>query len=223
MSQYSSRGMVYHYAVRITHSYEVCKALVDTWSLRCEKMLVYEHIGSVTEKVHIHLIMEGSDTHKKWLRELGQRTGVNLKGNKYCSFKEFDGNKTAMVYMTKGVHEPSYNKGYSLEDIALWKSQWVDHPKSKDAALYEHIFGSEEYNDEMYENWTKENPKDDKDVTMSHKFKWVKSEAYKAALMHNGFIVNMKTINQYKMLVYSYCARYGIWIPDEDKVFKRLG
>lgn len=210
----------YNYAVRITHSYEVCKGLIDTWSLRCEKMLVYEHVGTVTEKVHIHLIIEQSDTHKKWLRELAQRTGVNLKGNKFCSFKEFDGNKTAMVYMTKGIYEPKFNKGYTEEEIALWKSQWEQKPASKDAALYEHIFGDEEYNDDMYKEWTRDHPVD---LDVYHKYKWVKSVAYKSVLMRNGFIVNLKAINEYKMLVYSHCARASIIIPDDDKTFKRMG
>lgn len=212
---------VYNYAVRITHSYDVCKALVNEWSHRCEKLLVYEHVGSVTEKVHIHLILEQSDTGKKWLRELGSRHGINLKGNKFCSFKEFDGDKTAMVYMTKGIFEPKFNKGYSLDDIALWKSQWVDKPKSKDAAFYDHIFGSEDYNEEMYKNWTEAHPRDEKEV--HHKWKWLKATAWSAVLMNNGFIVNIKTINEYKMLVYSYASRTGIYIPDDDNTFKRMG
>lgn len=212
---------VYNYAVRITHSYEDCKKLIDTWKYRCKKMLVYEHVGSETEKVHIHMVIEECDTGKKWLRELGSRHGINLKGNKYCSFKEFDGNKTAMVYMTKGVHDPKFNQGYSDDDIALWKSQWVSKPKSKDEALYDTVFGDDEYNEECYKDWTTEHPADPKELY--HKWKWVKATAYKAVLMKNGFIVNLKTINQYKMLVYSYMARNSICVPDDDHTFKRMG
>lgn len=182
---------------------------------------MYEHVGSVTEKVHIHMIIEECDTGKKWLRELGSRHGINLKGNKNCSFKEYDGNKTAIVYMTKGINDPKFNKGYSLEDIALWKSQWVDKPKSRDQAIYEDVFGNDEYNEEMYADWSERNPKEPGDLF--HKWRWLKSVAYSRALMNNGFIVNMKTINEYKMLVYSYTARTGLMIPDEDKVFKKFG
>lgn len=214
--------MPYHYAVRITHPFEACNRLVTEWSHRCEKLLVYEHVGSVTEKVHIHMIMEASDTCKKWLRALGQRTGIDLKGNKNCSFKEYDGDRTAIVYMTKGRHDPKFNKGYSDEDIALWKSQWVNKPMNKDAALYEHIFGDDEYNEAKYNEWRESHPPLPKDE-IHHKFKWVKATAYSAVLMNNGFIVNVKTLREYKMLVYSYCARNNIRVPDEDKVFVRLG
>lgn len=210
----------YDYAVRITHSYEVCKAIIDTWSQRCEKMLVYEH-NELGKKVHIHMVITRSDTEKKWLRELGARTGVNLKGNENCSFKKFDGNKTAIVYMTKGINDPKFNKGYSEEDIALWKSQWEQKPASKDAALYEQVFGDAEYNEELYKEWTREYPMDAMD--MYHKYKWVKSLAYKSVLLRNGYIVNLKAINQYKMLVYSYCAVTDIRIPDDDRTFKQMG
>lgn len=184
-------------------------------------MLVYEHVGSVTEKVHIHLVIVEADTGKKWLRELGSRHGINLKGNKFCSFKEFDGNETAMVYMTKGVYEPSFNKGFDPADIARWKSQWVDKPKSRDAMIYEHAFGDAEYNKEMYENWIKDHPIDPKEVC--HQFKWVKAKSYTTALMNNGYIVNLKTINEYKMLVYTYCARNNVLIPPDEPTFKKLG
>lgn len=212
--------MVAHsYMVRITHSYDACKALVDTWAMSCEKMVVYEHVGSVTEKVHIHLVIECSEYQKKWLRELGSRHGINLKGNKNCSFKEFDGNYTAMVYMTKGVYDPKYNKGYSESDVALWKSQWVQREESKDAMLYNHVFGDVQYIDDCYEQWCESNPIG---TDPYHKFRYVKKHAYSQVLMLNGYIVNMKCINQYKMLVYSYCARNGLFIPDDDPAFKRL-
>lgn len=209
-----------NYAVRITHSYEQCKNLVTSWSYQCKKMLVYEHVGSVTEKVHIHLVIEESEVTKKWLRELGTRQGVDLKGNKNCSFKPYDGNVRALVYMTKGVLDPKFNKGYSDQDIAHWKSLWEDKPKSRDQAIYDDVFGDDEYNEEMYTEWKETNPEDPQDL--HHKFKWVKSLSYKRALMNNGFIVNIKTINEYKMLVYTYCARHNIFIPD-DPVFKHYG
>lgn len=207
--------------VRITHPYDNCKALVRTWAESCERMIVYEHVGSVTEKVHIHIVIEGSEYHKKWLRELGSRQGVILKTNKYCSFKEFDGDKRAIVYMTKGINDPKYNKGYSEEDIALWKSQWVDHPKSKDAMLYDSVFGDDEYMDGVYKDWYERN-QEQLDKELNPRFKWVKSIAYSRALLHNGYIVNIKTINDYKMLVYTYCAQHDLFIPD-DPVFKHYG
>ena len=46
-----------HYAVRITHSYEVAKPIVHLWAMKCEKILAYEHLGERTGKIHIHLLL----------------------------------------------------------------------------------------------------------------------------------------------------------------------
>lgn len=184
-------------------------------------MLVYEHVGSLTEKVHIHLVIEGSEYQKKWLRELGSRWGIDLKGNGKCSFKEFDGNRTAMVYMTKGELDPKFNKGYSEDDIALWKSQWVQQVEtSPDARLYDQVF--DEDNDKIeYEYYTKENPITP-DNFADHKFGWLCKKAHRFVFNLNHQIWNLKAVNQYKMLVYSYCYRNGLAIPRENPVFKRF-
>lgn len=202
------------YAVRITHSYEECKALVDQWQLRCDKIVVYEHVGSITEKVHIHMVIEGSECTKKWLREIGSRQGVNLKGNAMCSFKEFDGNKQAIVYMTKGTLDPKYNKGYSQADLDLWKSQWVNKKRSPDQELYDLAFGNEELCKEDLELFKNENP-----TVVYPEFVWCKRTAYQCAFHNNKFIANLRMINQYKMLVYTYCYRNGVKIPDGDRAF----
>lgn len=181
-------------------------------------MLVYEHTGSITEKVHIHMVIEGCECTKKWLREIGTRQGINLKGNPNCSFKEYDGNKKAIVYMTKGIHEPKFNKGYSEADIALWKSQWENKKKSPDEELYIYVFGNEESNKEDLELYKQENIQE-----VYPEFKWCKKVAYQGAFMANKYIANMRMINQYKMLVYTYCYRNGIKIPEADRAFIQHG
>ena len=40
-----------HYAVRITHSYEVAKPIVHLWAGEM-KILAYEHLGERTGKLH---------------------------------------------------------------------------------------------------------------------------------------------------------------------------
>ena len=39
-----------HYAVRITHSYEVAKPIVHLWAMKW-KILAYEHLGERTGKI----------------------------------------------------------------------------------------------------------------------------------------------------------------------------
>ena len=54
-----------HYAVRITHSYEVAKPIVHLWAMKCEKILAYEHLGERTGKIHIHLLLVNTSVDKK--------------------------------------------------------------------------------------------------------------------------------------------------------------
>lgn len=206
--------MPHDYMVRITHSYQDASGVVALWAARADKMVVYEHIGSLTEKIHIHMVIVGSDTHKKQLRNIGMATGLELKGNKYCSFKEYDGEDRPYVYMTKGKHDPSFVKGYEPAQIARWKALWEDQPqKGTDAKLYEQVFGDVDYNRECYEA---------EGYTKGTEFTWVKRTARTRVLMANQFIWNLKAINWYKMLVYTYCYRNELQIPLEDKIFKEF-
>lgn len=138
--------MATHYAVRITRSYEQCAAYVAKISLLCEKMLVYEHVGTATEKVHVHMMLIGVRCDKKTIKDNASKGTAlaTLKGNGDWSWKTEDkkyGKVTDSVeyitYMTKGKFDPKYNKGYSKEELDHAKSLWVDHSgKSKDELLY---------------------------------------------------------------------------------------
>lgn len=208
--------MPYAYMVRVTHPYQDASGVVALWSSRAEKMVVYEHVGTVTEKIHIHMVIFGSDTHKKQLRNIGMATGLDLKGNKNCSFKEFDGNERCFVYMTKGRHDPSFIKGYTMPEHVRWKGLYeVRENRSNDARLYEHCFGDEEYNEAHFQ--------DSDYITdpVYGRYKWVKFCAKTFVMMNNDFIWNMKATNMYKMLVYTYIFRHNnVIIPPNDPVFK---
>lgn len=114
-----------HYAVRITHSYDVCKRLVAQWALKSQALAVYEHLGEKTGKVHIHLALYSTSVDKKQLRNIAASCGVNVKGNENCSFKEWDGKDLYIIYMTKGSLDPKYLLNYSQDDSDVWKAQWV--------------------------------------------------------------------------------------------------
>lgn len=207
-----SIGMLHDYAVRITYSYDQAAPIVRAWATRVTKMVVYEHIGSQTEKKHIHLLVLGSSLQKKQLRNIASQL-MDVKGNEIMSFKEYVGGEDYMTYMTKGKHDPSYLQGYTAEEAAVWKSKWVEparHEKvSSDERLYEDVFGGD-YPNEHWEMWKKEYPE-------KMKFDWVREFARSLVFQRNKFIWNLKAINQYKMLVYTYCYRNGVAMLDLKK------
>lgn len=219
--------MPHAYMVRITHSYQDASGVVALWATRAEKMVVYEHVGTVTEKIHIHMVIFGSDTHKKQLRNIGMATGLELKGNAFCSFKEFDGNERCFVYMTKGQHDPSYIKGYTEADAQRWKGLYErSTAQSSDARLYDTLFADDEYTEECYKYWHENydqstlNMEDQLYFTVHSKFMWLKHASRTFVMEQNHFVWNLKAINMYKMLVYTYCFRNGLVIPKNDPVFK---
>lgn len=123
-----------HYAVRITHSYEVATPIVHLWAMKCEKILAYEHIGSRTGKIHIHLLLVNTSVDKKQLRNIAATTKIAVSGNEWMSFKAADLDTTYITYMSKGEISPSYNKGYTDEELLLYKSKWVP-PQEKERQL----------------------------------------------------------------------------------------
>jgi len=143
------RGMPsFNYAVRITRSYDYCQRMVAHWATRCDKILAYEHVGTTTEKIHIHLLIINSvlpvDTLKKQVKTLGASI---FKGNGDWSFKTKDAkygpvtdSQDYVTYMTKGTHDPKYNKGYEPEYLAECKKNWVDNTKTSKLRLEYNAF-----------------------------------------------------------------------------------
>ena len=115
-----------HYAVRITHSYEVCSRVVGLWALKSDRVAVFEHSGERTGKTHIHLALYGTSIDKKQLRNIAAAAGLDVKGNENCSFKPWDGRPdNYCYYMTKGTINASYIKYYTTTDVDEWKTRWV--------------------------------------------------------------------------------------------------
>jgi len=114
------------YAVRITHSYEQAKPIIHLWAMRCDKMLVYEHIGGTTNKTHIHISLLGTNVDKKQLRNIAAETKIPVAGNEYMSFKKWDRDEEYIKYMSKGKHDPKYNKGYEEIELLEIKKRWVE-------------------------------------------------------------------------------------------------
>lgn len=206
-----------HFA-RITHSFESCHRLVSRWALECDKIVVYEHVGTQTEKIHIHLLILGSRLGKKQLRNIGQ-SFVDLKGNKNCSFKVAESYDVPVTYMTKGVLQPKYNKGFTEEYLEERRKAWVEpsQVKSKDQIAYEDCFSLDDWKN----RWL---PKDCKECVYEHPreschFKQVCRKAWSYASYARP-MVNAASLNLYKSLVWTYCRDEGISIPREHPLGK---
>lgn len=211
--------------VRITHSYEALRSLVGVWALECEKMAVYEHVGTETEKVHCHMVILRSRITKKQLRNIGQKF-VTLKGNEYCSFKACESWETPMTYMTKGELEPKYYIGFTKEECDAARSRWVEPAEvvTRDRAIFNECF---------YENGWWDNSTHPKNKDCAHCGAWenrkcdeclfnpVKKRAIKFCVDKYD-IWNMRAMNVYKMLVYTYAFKFNVPIPKEQQWGKWL-
>jgi len=119
-------------AVRITLPFADASGCVHAWALKAEKLLCYEHLGSETEKVHVHLLLIGATVTTERLKQL---SGLRGSGNEFWSFKtksKAHGPITTknadryITYMSKGIHDPKYVKGYDLKVLQACKEAWEE-------------------------------------------------------------------------------------------------
>lgn len=209
--------MSYDYFVRITHPYEAIKVVVSLWALRATKLVVYEHTGEKTEKIHCHILILGSNTQKKQLRNIGA-DHVDLKGNEMCSFKEAVSYDTPLVYMTKGNLDPKYLKGYEAADAAKWKSSWVQPVKyvkqSSVKKLYDEIFPP---TGKYQGDWTWPTPEDfvSEEYTAFHKVRiYAKQQIFARS---KDQMWTPKCFSDYKTIVYTICFHADIPIPKQTE------
>jgi len=211
-----------HYAVRVTHSYEACKKMVALWALQCERMVVYEHQGEKTKKVHIHMALYNSRVAKKQLRNIAADTGLPVKGNENMSFKEWDAHPdNYCYYMTKGKHDPSYLLHYTKDDADTWKQAWVPPAEYHKVTAWEHL-----YND--LEPYLPLPPKFDVDswlqsdqvTPVNHEDFYRKLSSHVTALLykrHNTFwCPQMK--HEKMCIMNTYCYRHKIRVPKKVRV-----
>lgn len=214
--------MSHSYAVRITYPYETIKPLMEIWAEKCEKMAIYEHTGERTNKVHIHLVIERCSVTKDQLKNYAKPTPIVLKGNGNCSFKKFDGNEKAYVYMAKGVLDPKFLKGWTQEDAQRWKSLWVGekgHSQRKENVVYDDCFDEIVY-ESAWRYHQRDNPRGDQSIN-DYQFEFIRKWAHTYTFNKMGRIWNIQAINLYKMLVYTFVYRNNIRIPEKDKTFQR--
>jgi len=222
--------MPYDYFVRITHPYTSLAPLISRWSLECEKLIAYEHVGTLTEKVHIHMVILGSRLQKKQLRNIGNQF-ADLKGNENCSFKECVSWEQPIVYMTKGMLEPSYNKGFAIDKIAELKGKWVKPTNYEKKSQNEQFYMTWNNSDWKYlflhiveckERFAKQlaacaGDAFAQDALLTQlptvEFDAIKGYFRRYVFEESHSIWDLQAINKYKMMVWTYCMREDISIP----------
>ena len=219
--------MPYDYFVRITHPYSSLASLISRWSLECEKLIAYEHVGTLTEKVHIHMVILGSRLQKKQLRNIGNQQ-ADLKGNELCSFKECVSWEQPIVYMTKGMLEPSYNKGFALDKIAELKGKWVTPKNYEKQSMNEKYYNAWSNSDwkklqihlfEKKEQFAKQlaacvdRLERESFINDFSEFDAIKGYFRRYVFEDSHYIWDLQSINKYKMMVLTYCMREDISIP----------
>lgn len=204
----------YDFFVRITHSYQQCQSIISRWALECDKMAVYEHTGSATEKVHIHIAIQGCRIQTKALRNQASRVAqVPLSGNENCSMKKWDGSITPLIYMTKGVISPKYLKGWSEEDAKDWCDKYVQPTPRQERLsdvqrLYQEFFTYDNINRLWRESRSEDNP-----ISIQT---FLRRLCMRKALELNRQMLTPKTQTDARTLYLTYCWRNGIRLEAND-------
>ena len=204
--------------VRITYPYSHIKVLVVQWGLKCTKLVVYEHKGDKTEKIHCHLVVIGSSCDKKQLRNIGQKY-CDLKGNKNCAFSVLDSERKPLVYMTKGILDAKYLQGFSIEDSMRWKTEWIEPAKELEkvpwaVSLYALTFPWDKERDTDEYDYGVFTPEQDKH---KEKFSRVLKHVNYEVLHWNNHLFTQKACMEIQMLMKTYCYRWEITIPQDYK------
>jgi len=137
-----------NYAVRIRVPYESLRPTVSAWSLKAERVVVYEHPED--NNVHCHLLLYGVYDTTDNLKKIMWKLGVDAHGGGQLSFKVNykDKSKTVIpitdetvakyiTYMSKGQYEPKYFNYYSQEYLDECKSKWVTY---KAESIHEKLY-----------------------------------------------------------------------------------
>lgn len=218
---FAAHIMATNYAVRITRSYEVAERAVVALATRCDKMLAYEHIGTATEKVHIHLILVGVRCDEDTLKNVCKRNGLaTLKGNGDWSFKtkdkkygDVEDSPRYITYMTKGKYDPKYNKGYTPEELEEAKQLWVPPAKQKSKAYiwlkeFELMVPKDLPQPQVVQTETSV-----KILNEFSAFETIRAKAYAFAFEKHG-LINSAHKATTQMLYKTYCFERNIRIPE---------
>lgn len=124
------------YFIRVRMSWFLIQPACELISQKVSRMVVYEHAPEDNkDNIHVHMYLTdtqvSTDTLKNYIKKF---TRVPAKGNEFWSFKtEYTPygtfkpvpiNDSCISYMSKGILEPVYVKGFTQDEIDTLKGQW---------------------------------------------------------------------------------------------------
>jgi len=217
------------YAVRLTCSSAALwedeeDSFMQYLNERFETVIVYEHIGTVNENVHCHLLLRANDQAPTAdaMRKSSSFKNLNL-GSREHSFKNtFKDKQTKqtypmtdqnclryIVYMSKGILDPEYvsvTSEFDWKRCVSLKDGWV-MPKSKTAtqvAAFESYLGTEKP------------PNDVRDLDLP--YKWLKNKVMSYIMnKHDGF--DVRAANECKMLLVTFMWKLRFAWPEKSKQY----
>lgn len=130
-----------NFAFRVTSLYDVTvEHLAPLYEL-CEKVAVYEHsqaTKTARSRTHIHGVLIGCKKGEDTLRnrffkgkyesaDYELKTKYEVKVGIMKVKRKYDVDEKYVTYMSKGVLDPMFFKGFTQEEIDAYKAQWIAH------------------------------------------------------------------------------------------------
>lgn len=118
-----------NHAIRITLPFADCSGIIRQWADRSQQAIVYQHqADEEVSKTHVHLILGGCETKSEALKRMWK--DAPGKGNEFWSWKDWDGTKKFITYMSKGSLRPIFVKNFSQEEVENSRQEWVEPVKA---------------------------------------------------------------------------------------------
>lgn len=121
------------YAIRITNTAAELRPFWERLSGQCLRIIAYEHLDGA--RPHCHAYVEGAtvstDTMKNWIKSILQ---VKTYPKSDWAFATTTKDKKPLddgfvIYMSKGMYDPVYVKGFTPEEVEKQKGKWLDYRK----------------------------------------------------------------------------------------------
>lgn len=216
------------YAVRVSYPYvwvadydegvharQSVRSIVNAWSTQVERMVVYEHDDDGANRIHCHLMIEGSRVSKKRLQQLASAAcdtqvdgGEDRRARSLMSFrsKGYDGNIAGFSYCTKGKYDPKYIQGWTAENALQWKEAWVapeHHVKRTPWRILQEAF---------YEWWNDKSNRLDYDTVITHEI--ISRRVFHFLLHKHGGIYPPQARTERWFLITNACHAYQVSFPE---------
>lgn len=127
------------YFIRVRMTWLQIQAACELISTKVDRMVVYEHVPEGNEdNTHVHMYLTdtqvSTDTLKNYIKRSVTSEIPKVKGNEFWSFKteytpfgqtiNLPIDEKCITYMSKGKLDPVYVKGFTQDEINVYRDQW---------------------------------------------------------------------------------------------------